>query len=116
MLQSMQSVTIIARVWRKGQHVDAVGLTLLPHSARDPGSIPSLGYCVESAHSPRGFPPGAPVSKGVRVRWIGHAKFVSRGLARVNAWGYGDRAWVGLWSVQTQWTKWPPSALHCRIL
>jgi len=25
--------------------------------------------------------------------------------------GLGDRAWVGLWLVQTRWAKWPPSAL-----
>ena len=55
----------------------------------------------------RGFPPDALVSshhpKDARVRLIGHAKLtlVSEELARVNAWGYGDRAWVGLWSVQT---------------
>ena len=28
-------------------------LALLPHSARNPGSIPALGDCVEFAHSPR---------------------------------------------------------------
>jgi len=41
-------------------------LALLPHSARDPGSIPGLGHCLCGActFSPcvRGFPPGAPVS------------------------------------------------------
>ena len=36
---------------------------------------------------------------------------VSGELARINASGYGDRAWVGLWSVQTRWAKWPLSAL-----
>ena len=25
-----------------------------------------------------------------------------RGISRVNVWGYRNRAWVGLWSVQTQ--------------
>jgi len=32
-----------------------------------------------------------PQSKGVRVRWIGHAKLSLsvRGISRVNAWGYG---------------------------
>ena len=30
---------------------------------------------------------------------------VSGGLARVNAWGDGDRVWVGLWLVQTRWAE-----------
>jgi len=38
---------------------------LLPHSARDPGSIPGLGHCLcgVCTFSPclHGFPPGAPV-------------------------------------------------------
>ena len=57
-------------------------LALLPHSARDPDSIPAwVTVCVESARSPRlrGFPPDAPISshnpKDVLVRCIGHAKF-----------------------------------------
>ena len=58
-------------------------LALLPHSARDPGSIPSLGHslCGVGTFSPclGGFPPGAPVSshnpKDVLVRRIGRAKF-----------------------------------------
>ena len=58
-------------------------LALLPHSARDPGSMPSLGHglCRVCTFSPclRGFPPGAPVSshslKDVLVRCIGHDKF-----------------------------------------
>ena len=37
---------------------------------------------------------------------------VSGGLAGGNTWGYGDWAWVGLLSVQTQWAEWPPSALE----
>ena len=55
-----------------------------------------------------------PHSKDVRVRWIGHAKLPLsvRGISRVNAWGCGDGAWVGLWSVLTQWAEWPPSALY----
>ena len=36
---------------------------------------------------------------------------VSERLAGVNAWGYGDWAWVGLWSVQTRWAEWPLPAL-----
>ena len=58
-------------------------LALLPHSARDPGSIPSLGHCLCGvcmfSLCLRGFPLGAPVSfhslKTVLVRCIGHAKF-----------------------------------------
>ena len=57
-------------------------LALLPHSARDPGSISGLGHCLCGVCTfslcLRGFPLGAPVSshspKDVRVRWIGHAK------------------------------------------
>jgi len=61
-------------------------LALLPHSARDPGSITGLGHslcgvCTLSSCL-RGFPPGAPVSshisKYVWVRWIGHAEFPLR--------------------------------------
>ena len=49
--------------------------------------------------------------------WLGglamlNCALVSGGLARVNAWGYGDRGWVGLWSAQTRRAKWPPSALY----
>jgi len=42
------------------------------------------------------------VSKDVRVRWIGHAKLPLSVMEidRVTMWGYGDRAWVGLLSVQ----------------
>ena len=58
-------------------------LALLPHSARDPGSIPGLGHCLCGVckFSPclRGFPPGTPVSslslKDVLVTCIGHVKF-----------------------------------------
>ena len=58
-------------------------LALLPHSARDPGSIPGLGHCLCGFCTfflcLRGFPPGALVSshspKDVLVRCIGHAKF-----------------------------------------
>ena len=44
---------------------------------------------------------------------IGRAKLplIVRGTSKVNMWGYGDRAWVGLLSVQTQWAECPPSAL-----
>ena len=54
-----------------------------------------------------------PQSKDVRVRLIGHAKLSLgiRGTSRINMWGYGDRAWVGLWLVQARWAKWPLSAL-----
>ena len=97
-------------------------LALLPHSARDPGSIAGLGHCLRGVctFSPClcGFPPGAPVSshtpKDVQLRCIGHAKLplsVRGGLEMLNAWGYGDRVWVGLCSVQTRWAKWPLSAL-----
>ena len=53
------------------------------------------------------------VSKDVWVRWIGHAKLPLsvRGTSRVNMWSYENRAWVGLWLVQTRWVKWPPSVL-----
>jgi len=37
------------------------------------------------------------------------------GISRVNMWGYGEWAWVGLLLVQTQWAKWPPSELHMEI-
>jgi len=57
-------------------------LALLPHSARDPGSIPSLGHCLQFAHSPHvcvGFLRVLRVPshslKDVLVRCIGHAKF-----------------------------------------
>ena len=58
-------------------------LALLPHSARDPGSIPATGHCLcgVCTFPPclRGFPPGALVSshslKDVLARCIGHAKF-----------------------------------------
>ena len=61
-------------------------LALLPHSARNPDSIPGLGHCLcgvcTFARCLRGFPPGAPVSsqspKDVLVRGIGHAKFSLR--------------------------------------
>ena len=51
-------------------------LALLPHSGRDPGSIPGLGHCLCGVRTfpacLRGFPPGAPVSfhilKDVLVR------------------------------------------------
>ena len=59
------------------------GLALLPHSARDPGTIPALVDCLcgVCTFSPClcGFPPGAPVSshspKDVLVRCTGRAKF-----------------------------------------
>ena len=58
-------------------------LALLPHSARDQGSIPGLGHCLcgVCTFSPclRGLPPGALVSfhspKNALDRCIGHAKF-----------------------------------------
>ena len=65
----------------------------------------------------RGFPPGAPVSShspkmcGLGGLAMLNCPLVSGGLAGVNRWGYEDRAWVGLWSVQTRWAKWPLSAL-----
>ena len=34
------------------------------------------------------------------------------GIRRVNVRGYGNRAWVGLWSGQTRWAEWPPSVLQ----
>jgi len=96
-------------------------LALLPHSARDPGSIPGLGHCLYRVctFSPclRGFPPGAPVSsRSPKMCGLGelamlNCPLVSGELARVNAWHYGDRVWVGLRPVQTRWAKWPLSAL-----
>ena len=78
-------------------------LALLPHSARDPGSIPAQGHCLcgVCTLSPclHGFPPGAPVSShSPKVCGLGglamlkNAPLVSGGLARVNARGCGDRA------------------------
>ena len=65
-------------------------LALLPHSARDPGSIHSLGHCqLEFAQCLRGFPPGAPVSshslKDMLVRWIDpnrHRSMATRGISQ----------------------------------
>ena len=96
-------------------------LALLPHSTRDPGSILILGdrlYGV-STFSPclHGFLLGAPVSShspkmcGLGALAMLNCPFVSGGLARINAWGYGDRTWVVLWSLQTRWAEWPLSAL-----
>ena len=55
--------------------------TLLPHSARDPGSIPAGSLSVRSLHVlpvsawvSSGCSGFLPQSKDVRVRWIGHAK------------------------------------------
>ena len=65
----------------------------------------------------RGFAPGAPVSSHCsKMRGLGglamlNCPLVSGGLAGVNAWGYGDRVWMGLWSVQSRWAKRPLSAL-----
>ena len=76
-------------------------------------SVWSLHILLVSVWVSSGCSGFLPQSKDVRVRWIGHYKLTLSvgGLARVNAWGYGDRAWVGLWSVQTRWAEWPPSAL-----
>jgi len=62
-----------------------------------------------SAWVSSGFSGFLPQSIDVRVRWIGRAKLpISSGrLAR----GNGDRTWVGLWSIQTRWAEWSPSAL-----
>jgi len=94
------------------------GLALLPHSARDLGSIPGSGHCL-CTFSPclSGFPPGAPVSShspkmcGLGGLAVLSCPLVSGGRARVNTWGCGVGAWVGLWSVQTRWAEWPPSEL-----
>ena len=86
------------------------GLALLPHSTRDPGLIPGLGLCVESACSPHvcvgflwvlWFPPT--VQKMCRLGGLAmlNCPLVPGGQVRVNAQGYGDRALVGLWLVQT---------------
>jgi len=99
------------------------------------------GVCTFSSCL-RGFPPGAPVSshvwslhillvsawvssgcsgflpqsKDVQVRLIGHAKIAPSCPEMHRLEGlvgqYGGRAWVGLWSVQTRWAKWPLSALE----
>jgi len=61
-------------------------LALLPHSARDPGSIPGWGHCLCGvcmfSQCLCGFPLGAPVSshnpKDMLVRCIDHAKFSLR--------------------------------------
>jgi len=69
-------------------------LALLPHSARDPGSIPASGHwslyiLPVSAWVSSGCSGFLPQSKD--VRWIGHAKLtlVSGGLARVMGIGPG---------------------------
>ena len=88
-------------------------LALLSHSTRDPGSIPSLGHCLCGVCTFSlcllGFPPSAPVSSHTLKICGGFGRLamlncplVSGGLARVNEWVYGDRAWMGLWSVQTR--------------
>ena len=97
-------------------------LALLPHSSRDPGSIPGSGHCLcgvcTFSSCLRGFPAGALVSShspklcGLGGLVILNCPIVSGGLARVN----GDRAWVRLWLVQTRWAEWPPSALYDSIL
>ena len=48
-----------------------------------------------------------PQSEDVRVRLIGYDKLPLsvRGISRVNAWSYWDRAWVGSWLVQTRWAE-----------
>ena len=66
-----------------GDGTVAQWLALLPHSTRDPGSIPCLGHCLCGACTftscLHGFPPGALVSshslKDMLVRCISHAKF-----------------------------------------
>jgi len=88
-------------------------LALLPHSSRDPGfdsrlgslSVWSLHILPVSAWVSSGF---LPQSKDVQVRLISRAKLPISvtGISKVP-----DRAWVGLWSVQTRWAEWPPSAL-----
>ena len=55
-------------------------LALLPHSTRDPGSIPALGHCLCGVciFSPclRGFPfVSSHNLKDVLIRCVGHAKF-----------------------------------------
>ena len=61
-----------------------------------------------SVRSLHGFPPGAPVAShspkmcGLDGLAMLNCPLVLGGLARVNAWVYGDRAWVGLWLVQTR--------------
>ena len=87
-------------------------LALLPHSARELGfnsgleslSVWSLHVLPVSAWVSSGCSGFLPQSKDVQVRLIGHVKLTLsvRGISRVNMWGYGDRAWVGLLSVQAQ--------------
>jgi len=62
----------------KGRHSETV---LLPHSARDPSSIPASGHCFwsllilsVSAWVSSGYSSVLPQSKDVRVRLIDHAK------------------------------------------
>ena len=56
----------------------------------------------------RGIPPGAPVpshsQKMCRLDGLSmlNCPLVSGGVSRVNTWGSGDRAWVGLWLMQTR--------------
>ena len=83
------------------------------NSGLGPLSVWNLHILPVSAWVSSGCSGFLPQPKDVRVRWIGHAKLPLsvRGIAKVNAWDYGDRAWVGLWSVQTRWAEWPPSTL-----
>ena len=64
--------------------------------------VPPVSAWVSSGCS--GF---LPQSKDVRVRGIGHDKLPHsvRGISRVNMWGYANRAWMGLLSVQARWAE-----------
>jgi len=107
-----------------------VGLALLLHSSRGPGFDSRLWVTVlcgvfhvllpvsawvSSGRS--GFLPQSP--KNVRVRCILavlnyplRMHIGQRGISGVNMWGCGDRGLGGgLWSVQTRWAEWSPSAL-----
>ena len=64
-------------------------------------SVWSLHILPVSAWVSSGCSGFLPQSKDVLVRWMArlNCSLVSGGLAMVNAWGYGDRAWIGLWLV-----------------
>ena len=76
-------------------------------------SVWSLHILLVSAWVSSGCSGFLPQSKDERVRLIGYAKLPLsvRGTSRVNTWRYGDRGWVGLWSVQTWRAEGPVSVL-----
>ena len=73
-IELAQYVSTLAVQWHR---------VLLPHSARNPGSILALGYCLcefrpASAWVSSGCSGFLPQSKDVQVRWVGRAKLPLR--------------------------------------